>query len=93
LKNQIFRFDARILINRDAWRKKNLGVGAVFFSLRRFGHLSDSCIKTRRYSVSAYIFRHSDQNDLIVFGHLKIISVCDRKTKHRVGGNVSARQT
>jgi len=27
----------------------------------------------------AYIFRHSDRNDLIFFGYFKIISVYDRK--------------
>jgi len=25
----------------------------------------------------AYIFKHSDRNDLILFGHFKTISVCD----------------
>ena len=51
--------------------------------LRRFGHLSHSCIKTRHDSVFlAYIFKHSERNDLIFFGLFKNVSVYDaKKTK------------
>jgi len=36
-----------------------------FWSLKHLGHLSHSCIKTHHKSVfSAYIFKHSDRNDL-----------------------------
>ena len=38
----------------------------TFWSLRYFGHLSHSCIKTHRNSVSlTYIFSHFDRNNLI----------------------------
>jgi len=48
--------------------------------MRRFSHLPHSCIKTCDSSVhSAYIFRHSDQNDLIFFGYFKNILVYYQK--------------
>ena len=53
-----------------------------FFSLRHFGHLFHSCIKTHRNRVHCsltYIVRHSYWNDLIFFGNFKKISVFDRK--------------
>jgi len=50
--------------------------------LRRFGHLSHSCIKTRHDSVFlAYIFKHSERNDLIFFGLFKNVSVYDAKKR------------
>jgi len=65
------------------------------FSLKRFGHfllrhfgqvghLSHSCIKLTITVFLAYIFNHSDRNDLIFFGHFKSVSLYDRK---KAGGN------
>jgi len=65
--------------------------GEKCWSLKHFGHLSHSCIKTPCNSLCfqicllpvtvflASIFRHCDQNHLISFGHFKIISVYDEK--------------
>jgi len=54
-----------------------------------FGYLSHSYIKTRCKCLLAYIFRHSDRNDLFFFGHFKNTSVYDRKmTKKRPGMNI-----
>jgi len=41
--------------------------------------LSQSCIKTPLKVFLARIFKYSDRNDLIFFGHFKNISVYDRK--------------
>jgi len=52
----------------------------TFWSLKHLGRLSHSCIKTCHISVFlAYIFKHSDRNDLIFFGHFKNSAVYDRK--------------
>ena len=65
----------------------------VFFSLRHFGHFllrqfghwdtAAICLAVVLNNSSqqcslAYIFRHSDRNDLIFFGHIRNISVYDR---------------
>ena len=53
-------------------------VAETFWSLKDFGHLSHSCIKTRRNSVFSLYFQTFWPKWLIFFGHFKNISVCDR---------------
>ena len=66
------------------WRRfLRLNISVIFAetfqSLKHFGHLSHSWIKTRQKCFLAYILRHSDRNDLIFLGHFKNDSVCGRK--------------
>ena len=58
---------------------------SVIFLLRHFDHWNISVIcltialKLAVAVFIAYIFRHSDRNDLIFFGHFINILICDRK--------------
>ena len=54
-------------------------IAETFGSLKHFGHLSQSCIRTRHKCFLVYIFEHSYRNDIIFFGRFKNVSVCDRK--------------
>jgi len=54
----------------------------TFWSLKDFGHLSHSCIKTRCSSNHLPMFSDILSEMTIIFGHFKIISVYDRKKKN-----------
>jgi len=47
----------------------------TFWSLKHFGNLSHSCVKTRHKSVFTFSFKHSDRNGFTFFGHFKNVSV------------------
>jgi len=53
----------------------------TFWSPRHSSRLCPGCIKTRRKCSLAYIFRHSDRNDLIFFSHFKKFSVYNQKSQ------------
>jgi len=55
-------------------------IAGPFTLLRYFDHLSRSCIKTRCNCIHQPIFSDNlPKMTIIFFGHLKKISVCDRK--------------
>jgi len=56
----------------------------TFWSLKHFGHLSHSCIKTRHNTVFSLYFQTFWPKLRNFFGHFKNVSVYDRK-KHSSG--------